>query len=173
MISFSQIFNGVEVGKPLSITQNSLKSKGFIFNKNNGDIHQYSGKVNGESAKISIVSTPITKIVWKLHVEISTRYDWPSIKSEFEKYSETFIEKYGEPKSKYNFFSSPYEEGDGYEMLAIYKDKCDYFYSWEFEKYTIILKIDSYKYGEASIIISYENKKLKYMKSDILMGGQS
>lgn len=156
--SFGQIFNGIEVGKPLDETKNTIKNKGFIFLKNlSDDIAQYSGMINGESVVISIVSTPKTKIVWKLNVKISTRYDWNSIKNEFYKYSKTLTDKYDEPKNKYEFFSSPYKEGDDFEMLAIKSNKCNYYYVWVFEKYSIGLQIVSTKYGEAYINISYEN----------------
>lgn len=52
----------------------------------------------------------------------------------------------------FEFFSDPYYEGDGYEMQALRKDKCDYISYWEVEN-----GIVSVKMGNSSMILSYED----------------
>ena len=47
---------------------------------------------------------------------------------------ELFTKKYGEPKDHFEFFSSPYYEGDGYELQALRKEKCNYISFWTLDK---------------------------------------
>ena len=60
--------------------------------------------------------------------------------------------KYGEPESTYNFFSSPYKEGDGDEMTAVAVDKCSYSAFWT-KTSGLWISISKFK----QVVISYEN----------------
>ena len=158
--SIAQKFNGVECGKPLNETVAAFLAKGFV--KEQSDPKKpYSvnlvGDINGVKHDVYVLASKKTKIVWKFAVLLPASSSWSMSKSEFLKYKEIFIKKYGEPASCINLFSSPYEEGDGSEMLALKNDKCTYscYFVDEVGSYAIILR--SYKYGEAQVVLHYEN----------------
>ena len=127
--SIAQKFNGVECGKPLNETVAAFLAKGFVKEQSdpkNPHIVKLVGDINGVQHEVIVLATKKTKIVWKFTVWLPASFSWSSSKSEFLKYKEIFIKKYGEPSSDYNFFIPPYEEGDGSEMLALKNDKCRY-----------------------------------------------
>ena len=109
------------------------------------------GKAGVSNVEVIILSSPISKTVFKIAVYLPKQNDWESIKSEYEDYLETLTAKYGTPTSSYNFFSSPYKEGEGDEMNAITMEKCNYAAFWE----NISIQISEYK----QVRIAYENAK--------------
>jgi hypothetical protein len=82
--------------------------------------------------------------------------------NEFHEWVSALSEKYGPPSRKWEFFSSPYKDGDGYETTAIRVGKGTYAAAWEFppqgggEADSIFIEITD----ELFINISYENAKL-------------
>jgi len=160
--SIAQKFNGVECGKPLNQTVAAFLAKGFVKEQSDPKKpHTVNlvGDINGVKHDVHLVASKKTKIVWKFAVWLPASYSWSSSKSEFLKYKEIFIKKYGEPKSDYNFFSSPYEEGDGYEMQALNKDKCTYSCYFEDEDGNdLFIELVSIRYGEAQVMLHYVNK---------------
>lgn len=163
---FSQSFNGVDVGMSLKKTDSTLKTKGYSLDYGSDkiqtdNIKTYKGKLNGDDINIIIVLTKTTNLVWKLVVEVKKSYDWYSSKNNYMTYKEILTEKYGQPTDDYHFFSSPYYEGDGYEMSAIYRDKCNYFCGWDKGDYNISIRIHSNKIGSSLIRVIYENYKIK------------
>lgn len=125
----AQKFNGVECGKPLNETVAAFLSKDFVkeqLDTKNPSYVKIVGYFNGVKHRVAVLASKKTKIVWKFCVWLPETSSWSSSKSEFLKYKEIFTKKYGEPTSDYNFFISPYEEGDGSEMFALKNDKCKY-----------------------------------------------
>ena len=83
--------------------------------------------------------------------------NWYSLKSEYERFKVMFTKKYGKPDS-YEYFTEPYEEGDGYEHTALSVGKCSYISFFTLPLGTISLRIsesllDKIKY------IAEENKR--------------
>jgi len=160
--SIAQKFNGVECGKPLNETVAAFLAKGFVkeqFDPNDPSYVRLVGYINGVKHDVYLVASKKTKIVWKFAVYLPASSSWSSSKSEFLKYKEIFIKKYGEPTSDYNFFSSPYEEGDGSEMLALKNDKCTYSCFFEDEVGNdLFIKLVSITYGKAQVVLHYQNK---------------
>lgn len=158
----AQKFNGVECGKPLNETVAAFLSKGFVkeqFDPKDPSYVKIVGYVNGVKHEVFFLATPQTKIVWKFCVWLPITSSWSSSKSEFLKYKEIFTKKYGEPTSDYNLFSSPYEEGDGSEMLALKNDKCKYSCFFEDEVGNeLVIELVSITYGEAQVVLHYVNK---------------
>ena len=155
--SFGQEFLGIKVDGKKDAVVNAFKAKGFKINTNSGinkDIVTLFGNAGGKNIEIAIVCTPKTKTVWKFSVYLPEKASWFSLKSDYEDYLQILIDKYGEPNSKYAFFSSPYEEGDGYEMTAVGADKCTYSAFWSSE-IGISIKISKFK----QVNIAYENPK--------------
>lgn len=120
-------FRDVAIDGSLKAFISQIKTKGFTLlyaaDDNSGAILE--GKFIGKDVKLVIVTTPKTNTVWKVAVEFEDQRSWYSLKSNYLDLKSSLTIKYGVPKS-YEYFRSPYEEGDGYEMTAIYTEKCVY-----------------------------------------------
>ncbi len=146
-----QEFLGVKVDGKKETVIAAFKSKGFAPSGEMSDnVVTMKGVAAGKNIEINIVSTPLTKTVWKFSVYLPKQSNWYSLKAQYEEYLKLLTEKYGEPTNMYNFFSSPYEEGDGYEMTAVYAEKCHYAAFW---KQGYAINISQWK----QVNIVYEN----------------
>lgn len=154
--SFGQEFLGIKVDGDKKSVVDKFIEKGFkIKNVKGGsdNVTSLEGSYGGNFYEINVVNTPITKKVWKFAVYLPEQTSWYSLKGVYEKYLKVLEDKYGSPSKSYNFFSSPYYEGDGYEMSAIRIEKCNYFAYWEELPTQISIEISKFK----QVRISYEN----------------
>ena len=128
--SNAQVFDGVEVSGDLPSTIAKFKAKGYIFKKylDNGAI--LNGKVGYRNVEVYIYVTPKSKKVFKFSVFLEEQLTWSNLKNDYDKYYDIFKEKYGAPDSEYSFFSSPYKQGDGYEMTAVTLEKATFSAYW-------------------------------------------
>lgn len=150
IVTYSQSVFGVEVSGYKTDVVNKFKSKGFkIVITPSLTVTTLRGVVDGNKYDVLVCSTPITKKVWKIAVYLPEQTNWYDLKSSYEKFYELFVNKYGEPRSSYSSFASPYVEGDGYEMTAVAVDKCNYSAFWE----SVYISISKFKQLE----INYEN----------------
>ena len=153
-VSYAQEFMGVKVGGKKIDVINQFKSKGFTVTKDdNSNVSALKGTVAGKVYEVVVVSTPITRTVWKISTFLPEASDWYSLKRSYEDYLKVLSDKYGQPESHYNFFSSPYDEGDGYEMTGVAVGKCNYAAYWS-DKTGISIDITKWK----QVRISYENE---------------
>jgi len=153
--SGAQEFMGVKVEGDNATFISKFKAKGFIITyAENQNVVTMKGAVGGKQYELLISSTPKTKQVWRISVYLPEATSWSIIKSEYEDYLGVLTEKYGAPEKKYSFFSSPYNEGDGYEMNAIKLEKCYYSAFWS-DSVGIMIKISKFQ----QVQISYENEK--------------
>lgn len=155
IMTYGQEFLGVKVDGTKQEVINKFIAKGFrVVPIKNGiqTATTMKGNYAGTNYEIIIINTPITKKVWKIAVYLPEQISWYSLKSEYNKYLEILTSKYGQPDNSYDFFSSPYYEGDGYEMTALAIEKCNYASYW----LDVIISIEISKYKQ--IKISYENK---------------
>jgi len=152
----AQEFLGIKVDGKRDAVINAFKLKGFKVNPdydvNKDLVIRMNGEAGGKRLEVAIVCTPKSKTVWKFSVYLSKQSSWYSLKNDYEEYLKLLSDKYGEPKSKYAFFSSPYEEGDGYEMTAVAVEKCIYAAYWS-NQIGISIKISKYN----QVNIGYEN----------------
>jgi hypothetical protein len=157
-LSFGQTVDGITLGKTEKEVTSKLISKGFkLIDVVSKTTKRYKGKLsNGDDVIINILSTPKTKLVWKLIIK-TYAYSWPSAKSTFDNYKAKLVNKYGDSTIDNHYFTTPYFEGDGYEMLALYKDNCTWSSSWYSP--LIRIEINSFKYDVAEIWISYQNEE--------------
>jgi hypothetical protein len=146
-----QEFLGVKVDGKKDAAIAVFKSKGFILKSDKDNSAVLNGTAGGKKVELFIHYTPISKLVWGFFVFLPEKTSWYSLKAEYQEYLDLLTEKYGEPKDKYNFFSTPYDEGDGYELQAVELEKCSYSAFWE--KYYSI-KITKWK----QVKIAYENE---------------
>ena len=148
----AQEFMGISVGGTTQECINKFLAKGLRKIHVEGGpktVVTMMGVVNNQNIEINIVSTPTSKKVWKIAAYFPEKTNWWSIKSEYIEIRQSLINKYGEPKQDYAFFTSPYYDGDGYEMSAISLEKCNYASYWE----NISVEISKYK----QVKVSYEN----------------
>ena len=152
----AQSFDGVRIDGTLSSKIQQYRAKGYVLNKmiSNGAIMK--GTVAGRPIELFLFTTEKTKLVYKALVYLPVHRNWSDIKSEYTKFVDLFIDKYGQPDSEFDFFRDPYYEGDGYEMSAITLEKvvCSAFWMNK-NNTTIAVSISKYKQVE----ITYENDK--------------
>jgi hypothetical protein len=150
----AQVFDGVSVSGDLPTAIAKFKAKGYVFKKylDNGAI--LNGKVGLRNAEVFIYVTPKSRIVYKFVIYLEEQTTWLNLKSDYDKYFEIFKQKYGEPDSEYSFFSSPYKQGDGYEMTAVTLEKATFSAFWLSRNNTSI-SINISKWSQVQLI--YEN----------------
>ena len=154
--SFSQTFDGIAIDGDLSTAIAKYKLKGYLVEKYFDGGVILNGEVLGAKIELYIFTTIKTKKVFKAVVYLPRRQSWFTLKNEYEKYFVTFTDKYGMEDSKYEFFTSPYFEGDGYELQALKLEKATFAGYW-FNKNntTIALEISEYQ----QVKITYENDR--------------
>jgi len=146
-------FRDIEIDGKLNEFVSKMKGLGYTFIENYKNTAIMEGNFIGKECRIFILSTPKTKTVWKVAVFLPKESSWRSLKSEYNSVKEQITQKYGKPTKSFNFFSSPYYEGDGYELQAIKNEKCTYYSYWNSENGAITLKIST----DCEIIIGYED----------------
>ena len=138
-------FKGVELNGSLQEFVSKMETQGFTLKKYldtaNGAIMK--GSFMGYSnCEIYIYTTPNSKIVRLVKVYLPEQENnWYSLKSDYTNSVEAFTNKYGKPKDQVNFFSKPFDEGDGYEMTGVKSEKCNFISFWELDKGIIIVEI--------------------------------
>lgn len=148
---YGQEFLGIKVDGKLSEVVAKFKLKGFKITSPDNLSPTLVGKAGVSKVEVIILSSPITKTVFKIAVYLPKQNEWESIKSEYEDYLRTLTAKYGTPNNSFNFFGSPYKEGEGDEMNAITMEKCFYSAYWN----NVSISISEYK----QVSIVYENSK--------------
>lgn len=147
-------FLGIEVdGKRDEVIQ-KFKAKGFIVDGDiEGNVVSMKGSVGNRNFELNIVSTPKTKVVWKFAVYLPKQSTWNSLLDDYTRFKMTLTDKYGNPEKSFDFFSSPYKLGDGYEMTAVAEEKAHYASYWNWKDYVLSIDISKWK----QVKIAYEN----------------
>lgn len=114
----------------------------------------YSGKFSGESCAVILCTTEKTKTIWKVVVIFDKNPNWYSLKDHYYIYQERLTKKYGEPYYNVNFFSAPYYEGDGYEIVGVKENSCHFMSVWNITNGKICLTINEL----TSVDITYEDE---------------
>lgn len=149
------LFRDIEINGTISSVCSELERLGYsapIFLEGGSAVVKgdFAGVPNCE---ILIIKSRYADFVWKIVVLMPENNNWYSLKGEYERFKKMFTLKYGKPKS-YEFFSDPYEEGDGYEHTALSVGKCTYV-----SYYNMALGVISLNISEnGAINIGYEDK---------------
>lgn len=149
-------FKGIPIDGSVESFAAKLKQDGYTeeYISDNGTI-VLKGQFANEDCGIFLLPTPQTKTIWKVAVIFDKKYtSWSSIKTDFNEFKDLFVKKYGKLTHDYHFFSSPYYEGDGYEMSALELDKCRYWASFTMPEGYISIKLIS----PGQIALGYEDK---------------
>jgi len=156
-------FRDIEIDGTATQFLSKLKNLGYLLRNIDDGIYSLDGKFGGKECDIYFLSTEKTKTVWKVAVFFEEKRNWSFLKSDYNSIKEQLTIKYGHPKDSYNFFSSPYQEGDGYELQAIQNEKCRYLTIWELEGGSIALQISE----SCRLVIQYEDKtNMKKMQKE-------
>lgn len=137
-------FLGVEIDGSMTSFVEKMKEKGFTFDSESDRITTMKGLFTNKSVDLYIVSTPTTKKVYRVAVVYPEKTSWSSIKSEYNDLKNAYKKKYTLDKD-YNFFLTPYYEGDGYEMQAVRLDKCKYISFFKTERGDIMIEISKFE----------------------------
>lgn len=152
----AQSFDGIKIDGSLPSIVQKYRLKGYVLVKyiENGAV--MNGKVAGQKVELYLATTPKTKLVCRATVYLPVDNDWYSLKSDYRKYVSLFSEKHGEPDDSFEFFKSPYYEGDGYEISALRTEKVVYSSYW-MHRNNLTAGVSISKYRQ--IEFTYENDK--------------
>lgn len=124
--SFAHIkFMGIEITGQYDVFKDSLETKGFLYESSFATSHTFSGIFANEFVTVEVLTTPKTKMVCKVIVYFSSKNTWEKLKTDYYAKKTLFKSKYLLDKD-YEYFSYPYENGDGYEMRAVVQGKCNF-----------------------------------------------
>lgn len=161
-IANAQYFDGVYIGGDLATVVSKYKTKGYTLRKTFDGGVLMKGIVSYSPVEIYIVTTPISKKVYKVAAYFEEKTSWYSLKTEYKKYLQILKDKYGSPDSQFDYFEEPYYEGDGYEMSAVALEKVHYTAFWIGNDNTNIA-VDITKWKQVSL--TYENALNAQLKS--------
>ena len=167
-------FNGIKIDGHIDDFKIKLKEKGYIFQSTDKNISSFKGEFLNQQVEILVVNSPTTKIVWKVAIyfpEYDYTSSWYTIKNDYNTLKEQLKNKYGNYSNDYNFFSTPYKEGDGYEIQAIKMNKCTYYTLWEQKDNAVSIEISKL----LSIKLIYENiinSKISKIEKEKIVSGQ-
>jgi hypothetical protein len=159
--AMSQVFDGISISGDFNTTLQKFKSKGYTVENVFPEGAILNGKVASTNIELFLFKTPKTKKVFKASIYLPKKDNWDDLKSQFDSYHNLLLEKYGETTDRFQFFSSPYYEGDGFEMQAVEKEKCRYMSFWSnIGGASYSVEITKYK----QVKITYENDELFRLK---------
>jgi hypothetical protein len=164
--SFSQTFDGVAISGDLPTAIANFKAKGYTYTGTEDGVAILKGKAaKTYNVEVYIYTTPKSKKVCKIVAFLDEQKNWYTIKGEYERFAQIITDKYGAADSKYNSFSTPYEEGDGYEMTAVAVEKCTYASYW-FNRSNTSIAVEISKYKQVKL--AYENDEaMKLRKTEL------
>lgn len=147
-------FMGIEVSGNYENFKDSLKGKGFTYISSFETLHKFYGKFANEIVTLNVLASLKTNTVFKVIVYFPEREGWRELKKDYFSKKEIYKLKYPIDRD-YEFFSSPYEDGDGYEMRAVSRGKCNYVSFFLAMGGHIIIEIDK----SAQIKVVYEDRE--------------
>lgn len=161
-------FMGIEVNKSTRTFKDSLYTRGFKPIKTDKKTYSFYGKFANEIVTVEIIPMPKSQNICKIIVLFPKKHTWSQLRADYFDKKKLYLEKY-RLDSDYEFFSSPYEEGDGYELRAVFNEKCKYISFFKVEGGHISIEIDK----GSQIKITYEDEEninlaQKELKEDAL-----
>lgn len=99
-----------------------LKAKGFVFKPENSKKGFYilKGTLLGYECDIYVLGTNKTNQLMKVSASAHSETTFTSLTNTFDNIYNLMVAKYSEPEDNcLDFFTTPYEKYDGYEMTAI------------------------------------------------------
>lgn len=119
------LFMGIPIAGSSEIFIKQLEDKGFVKTGEFESSYNFVGKFANEIVKLTFLASPRTNTVCKVIVLFPEKDTWTELKQDYFKKKNLYKSKYLLTDA-FEFFSSPYEDGDGYELRAVVADKCSY-----------------------------------------------
>lgn len=164
-------FMGIPIDGKISAFVQKLEDKGFTYIRTREDgVACLTGSFAGKrDCRILVVSSIRSLTVWKVVVSFPSKSSWGSVKDEYQTVKSLYSRKYGEPEDVFEFFITPYYEGDGYEIGAISIGKAHYESFFKTNDGYIHLAIDAGEYRSGYVTVEYEdgiNVKIKRQEEE-------
>lgn len=115
----------IEVNGKYEDFKDSLEAKGFRYLKSYKTCHTFYGIFANEIVTLEALASPKTNNMSKIIVYFPKKENWKNLKDDYFKKKELYSSKYP-LNQEFEFFITPYEDGDGYEMRAVALEKCNY-----------------------------------------------
>ena len=149
------LFKNIPIDGALDSFVRKMEREGFTttYSYQDGTVVVMKGPFIGQICEIYIIATNNTKTVWKVVAQLPQKKSWNTLKTDYFKLKELYTTKYGQPSDSFEFFSKPYYEGDGYELQALRKDKCNFVTFFTFQEGGITVKIGT----DGNINLAYED----------------
>ena len=108
------LFMGIPIeGSPAAFVE-SLKQKGFNYVEKKGATYVLTGSFAG-NANCAVGVTTKENFVWKVSVSFPTQQSWPAMKTMYEKFKESYTNKYKVKPETTEKLSPRFREGTGQE----------------------------------------------------------
>jgi hypothetical protein len=155
-------FKGIEINGSVEAFANILQSQGFshVTTSDQNSIVLQGTYAGMNNCNLIICYGQYIHQVRKIAIFSEEYKSWYPLHSKYTEMKNLFSQKYGTPES-YEFFSSPYEEGDGYEMTALSVEKATFSSYFWLPLGCISISITV----SGGILISYEDKLNTEMNS--------
>lgn len=155
---FAQTFSGVPIGGTIEQMKVKLMAKGYKFDEKKDNVIWLNGKMAAKNVTVGLFGTYKTKTNWQIVVIFNPQNSWNLLKDEFYDTKNILTKKYGYCNDSFEFFSSPYTEGEGDELLALQSEKVTYAAYWEnLEKGKLDLSIEIGKNN--CVVLKYQNNQ--------------
>lgn len=102
-----------------------LEEKGFVKTDEFESTYSFYGKFANEIVRLTLLASPKTRTICKVIVYFPKKDSWSDLKKDYFTKKALYRSKYL-LNDDFEFFSNPYDEGDGYELQAVSRDKCKY-----------------------------------------------
>lgn len=148
-------FKGIVINGSKEDVADALKKQGYEFVDGGEDGILLNGKFAGiDNCHILVNASQHTHQTYSVSVFTPEALTWWSVKADYDRIKEMLRKKYGKPSSSAEFFSDPYDEGDGYELTALSTGNAMFVTSFSSKDGDITLHIS---HG-AQLLITYKDK---------------
>lgn len=118
-------FMGIPIAGSSDFFLQQLEQKGFTKISEFESSTNLYGKFANEIVELTVLASPRTKTVCKVIVYFPEKSNWADLRSDYFTKKKLYRSKYL-MTDDFEFFSSPYEDGDGYELRAVAAEKCNF-----------------------------------------------
>jgi hypothetical protein len=156
MVAHGQTFAGISLSGNVDVFRQKLTTKGFILKKIIDGGYVYKGKIGTEQVDVYIMHTQKSRYVTKAAVYFPEKFSFTNLVMDYEEKLAVLVSKYGEADECFDFFISPYYEGDGYEMQAVSSNNYRRMCVWTEGNNALFPKIIQVSVG-GCVMVMYEN----------------
>jgi hypothetical protein len=129
-IAVGQTFSGIPLSGNVDVFRQKLATKGFVYQKTIASGYLYTGKIANEKVDVYVMHTRKNRYVYKVVVYFPENFTFERLIANYEEKVAVLISKYGEPSDSFDYFTSPYFYGDGYELQAVSSGNYTKFCVW-------------------------------------------